>query len=220
MAIPTRVSAAFFSPQSRAPTTEYLNGLQSFLEESTHGKILLQHVATLGSIWPIWTAAQPDLRVLHTAQKHVDKLVHWARGGPSSPVAEARTGIIALPLLLVVQLGQYFRYLEFHSISHNQFITDVRDAGGIQGCCGGEPAALSIACAKDEAHVVENAAVFLRIVVGMGGLIEALADGQSSEATIVALRLKYEGQEKDLMQKFPGVSATYTWRPDDHADQA
>jgi len=154
MATQAQLSAAFFNPQSRAPTPEYLSGLQSFLLQNAHGKSLLRHVATLGSVWPIWAAAREDVRNLPNAQQYVDLLVDWANGGPSAPISEARTGIIALPLLLILQLGQYFRYLEFHGLSHAQFITQVRDAGGIQGCCGGEPPALSIACAKDEAHAV------------------------------------------------------------------
>jgi hypothetical protein len=209
MATPVKVSAAFFNPQSRAPTPAYLSGLQSFLLQNVHGKALLRHVATLGSVWPIWAAAREDVANLPNAEQYVNLLVDWANGGPSTPVSEARTGIIALPLLLILQLGQYFRYLEFHSLSHAQFITQVLDGGGIQGCCGGEPPALSIACAKDEAHAVENAAVLLRVLLGVGAYIEALDDWTSSEPTILALRLKYEGQGDELMRQFPGVGAKY-----------
>jgi len=139
----------------------------------------------------------------------VSILVDWAKGGPSVPVSEARSGIIALPLLLILQVGQYFRYIESVGISHADFIDQVRDSGGIQGCCGGEPPALSIACARNEAQVVENAAVFLRILLGVGGYIEALDDWTTSEPTILALRLKYEGQEEEIMRQFPGVKLRF-----------
>jgi hypothetical protein len=203
--IQERISAAFFNPQSRAPTPEYLSGLQSYLNQHVHGRELFRHVATLGSVWPVWAAARDDIRNLPNAQRYVNVLVDWARGGPSTPVSEARSGIIALPLLLILQVGQYFCYIESIGISHAEFIRQVRDAGGIQGCCGGEPPALSIACAKNEAQVVENAAVFLRILLGVGSYIEALDDWTSSEPTILAIRLKYEGQAEELMQQFPGV---------------
>lgn len=199
------ISAAFFNPQSRAPAPEYLDKLQAFLLQNVHGKSLLNHVATLASVWPVFAAAREDVRNLPNAEHYVDVLVDWARGGPSIPVSEARTGIIALPLLLILQVGQYFRYLEEHGLSHAQFINQVRHAGGIQGCCGGEPPALSIACAKDETQVIENAAVYLRVLLGVGAYIEALDDWTTSEPTIVAIRLKYEGQGDELMRQFPGV---------------
>jgi hypothetical protein len=47
--------------------------------------------------------------------------------------------------------------------------------------------------------------VFLRVLVGVGSYIEALDDWSSSKLTILALRLKYEGQGEELMQMFPGV---------------
>ena len=208
MAAPTQpeVSAAFFNPQSRAPSADYLSRLQNYLLQHEHGQNLLKHVAGLSSVWPVWAAARDQVRDLPNAQQYLAILVDWANGGPSAPVSEARTGIIALPLLLILQVGQYFAYLEIHGLSHAQFIAQVRHAGGIQGCCGGEPPALSLALARDEAQIIENAAVFLRILVGVGSYIEALDDWSSSEPTIIAVRLKCEAQGEELMRLFPGVS--------------
>jgi hypothetical protein len=202
----TKVSAAFFNPQSRAPDPIYLSKLQYFLLHNEHGKTLLQHVATLGNVWPVFAAVRDDIRNLPRAQYYLGLLVNWANGGPSEPVSEAMIGVVALPLLLIIQVGQYFRYLEFHGLSHAQFINHVRHTGGIQGCCGGEPPALSIACAKNEGEVVDNAAVLLRVLVGVGAYIEALDDWTTSGPTILAVRLKYEGQGDELMRLFPGVS--------------
>ncbi|KAL8704355.1 MAG: hypothetical protein Q9201_002480 [Fulgogasparrea decipioides] len=197
------ISAAFFNPQSRAPEPDYLNQLQTFLLHHTHGRNLLYHVSTLGSVWPVFAAAQKKVRDLPNAARYVDLLVDWAKGGPSGPISEARTGIIALPLLLILQIGQYFAFLDSQNLSHAQFLEQVRDGGGIQGCCGGEPPALSIAYAKDEFQVVENAAIFLRIVLGVGAYIEALDDWTTSDPTIIAIRLKYAEQKDELLQLFP-----------------
>ncbi|KAF2792078.1 BcPKS16, polyketide synthase [Melanomma pulvis-pyrius CBS 109.77] len=208
-----QVSAAFFNPQSRAPTPDYLSNLYVFLCHHPHGRVLLQHVADLHSTWPVWASAREDVRTLPNAEHYVSLLVDWAKGGPSTPVSEARTGVIALPLLLILQLGQYFRYLEHHSLSHADFIDQTRQAGGIQGCCGGEPPALSIACAENEAHVVENAAVLLRILLGFGAYIEALDDWTSSEPTVLAVRLKHEAQREELLYKFPRVYVSAITEP-------
>lgn len=205
MVVTVPVSAAFFNPQSRAPSASYLRGLHAFLSQHPHGKTLLEHVATLEAVWPIFASVRDDVRKLPNAQNILSFLIEWAKGGPSEPVSEARSGIIALPLLLILQIGQYFRYLEFHGLTHVDFLDQVRHGGGIQGCCGGEPPALSIAYATNEAHVVENAAVFLRILVGVGSYIEALDDWTTSEPTILAVRLKHEKQGEELTRLFPGV---------------
>lgn len=209
MATTTPISAAYFNPQSRAPEATYLAKLQAFLLQHPQGKQLMRHVASLGKIYPVFAAVRNEVRNLPNAQHYVNVLVGWANGGgaPSSAnLSKVRSGIVALPLLLILQVGQYFCYLDHHDLTHAQFIAQVKSAGGIQGCCGGEPPALSIACATDEAQVVENAAVFLRIIIGVGAYIEALDDWTSHESTILAVRLKYEAQGEELMQKFPGVS--------------
>ncbi|PYI06809.1 BcPKS16, polyketide synthase [Aspergillus sclerotiicarbonarius CBS 121057] len=200
---PIQASAAFFNPQSRAPNPDDLSALYTFLHQHPHGRTLLRHVASLTNVLPVFGVHREDVRKVPNADHYASLLADWANGGPSAPVSEARTGIIALPLLLILQLGEYLRYLDFHAISHADFIDQVRGAGGIQGCCGGEPPALSIACAKDEAQIMDNAAVLLRIVMGVGAYIEALDDWTSSESTILAIRLKYEGQAAELMEMFP-----------------
>ncbi|GLA95299.1 type I Iterative Polyketide synthase (PKS) [Aspergillus tubingensis] len=203
---PIQASAAFFNPQSRAPDPADLSALYIFLSKHPHGKTLLHHVASLTDVLHLFAVHREDVRNLPNAENYVRLLIDWANGGPSAPVSEARTGIIALPLLLILQLGEYLRYLDFHGISHADFIAQIQKGGGIHGCCAGEPPALSIACAKDEGQIMDNAAVFLRIMVGMGAYIEALDDWTTSESNILAVRLKYEGQEEEFTKMFPRVS--------------
>lgn len=203
---PVQASAAFFNPQSRAPNPADLSALYRFLSKHPHGRTLLHHVASLTDVLHLFAVHREDVRNLPNAESYVRLLIDGANGGPSAPVSEARTGIIALPLLLILQLGEYLRYLDFHGISHADFIAQIQKGGGIHGCCAGEPPALSIACAKDEGQIMDNAAVFLRIMVGMGAYIEALDDWTTSESNILAVRLKYEGQEEEFTKMFPRVS--------------
>ncbi|RAH61359.1 ketoacyl-synt-domain-containing protein [Aspergillus piperis CBS 112811] len=200
---PIQALAAFFNPQSRAPNPDDLSALYIFLSQHPHGRILLHHVSSLTDLLHLFAVHREDVRNLPNAENYVRLLVDWANGGPSAPISEARTGIIALPLLLILQLGEYFRYLDFHGISHADFIAQVQKAGGIHGCCGGEPPALSIACAKDEGQIMDNAAVLLRVMMRMGAYIEALDDWTTSESNILAVRLKYEGQEEESTKLFP-----------------
>lgn len=197
------ISAAFFCPQSRAPDEEYLAGLHLFLRHNQYGQILLQELSGLDGIWTIFANARDDIRALSQGPMFVDMLRDWARDGDSGPLATARSGIVALPLLLVLQIGQYLRYLEVNELSHYEFVAEVRQAGGLQGYCGGLPAAIAIACAKDEKEVATNAAIIMRVVLGVGACSEA-ADGTSG-STALAIRLKHEGQGDELARAFPGV---------------
>nr|P9WET2.1 RecName: Full=Non-reducing polyketide synthase Preu6; Short=NR-PKS Preu6; AltName: Full=Lecanoric acid synthase [Preussia isomera]UNY67719.1 polyketide synthase Preu6 [Preussia isomera] len=197
------ISAAFFCPQSRAPPAEYLHALYSFLSQNTLGKAFLRHIASLDEVWPIFSEARDDILRLPDARQNINVLVDWAKGGSSTPIAEARSGVIALPSVFIVQLGQYFRYLEANRLSHGDFIGQLKDIGGVHGYCGGAAAALSVACAADETQLIDHAAVLLRLFVGIGCCIEAVDDWTTTESTVIACRLKYEGQGDELCSRFP-----------------
>lgn len=200
-----QLSAAFFCPQSRAPDEEYLAGLHSFLLHNTYGQFLLDEIAKLDDTWTLFASARADVRALSHGPVLVDLLRDWATSGQSGPLAAARSGIVALPLLVVLQIGQYLRYLEAHNVSHSKIVADVQNAGGLQGYCGGLPSAIAIAAARDEHEVVRNTVIVMRVVLGVGAYGEAADNTRGTGATTLALRLKYEGQGDDLVRGFPGV---------------
>lgn len=140
------VAAAFFCPQAKAPGVDYLNGVHSFLKQSLHGKVLLQKIIDLklDNTWATFAASRDDVAALKQGPKYVDMLHDWAVGGAAEALAEARSGIVALPLLLIVQITQYLRYLEFNGISHSTFLEGVSKSGGLQGYCGGLPVSVSV----------------------------------------------------------------------------
>ena len=200
------LSAAFFCPQSKAPQEDYLAGLWSFLNKNTYGKALLQEISELDKAWSGLAEAKPEVNALPKGKYYVQILRNWAEGGSPTPVADARSGIVALPLLLILQTGQYLRYLEFHDMCHADFLGQVKGAGGIQGYCAGLPSALALACSRDEVELVENAAVTMRILLGVGAYAE-VADGTAMLGpTTLALRLKHEEEGDELAKLFPGVS--------------
>ncbi|KAK0716599.1 BcPKS16, polyketide synthase [Apiosordaria backusii] len=208
---PQRVplSAAFLCPQARAPDEHYLAGLHSFLNHNRHGQALLQCVSSLkgDGTWEIFAAQRQDVRGLSHGPEYINLLHDWATTGTSEGLAKIRSGIIALPLLTILQIGQYLRYLDFHRLSHQDFLREVGHAGGgIQGYCGGLPAAIAIACARDEADVVEYTATILRVLIGIGAYAEAADESNSEDGcTTLALRLKHEGQGEELVNSFPGT---------------
>ena len=140
------VAAAFFCPQAKAPDVDYLNGIHSFLSKSPHGKALLQKIIDLklNDTWTTFASSRDDVAALAQGPKYVDMLHDWAAGGAAEALAEARSGIVALPLLLIVQITQYFRFLDVNGISHSTFLEGVSKGGGLQGYCGGLPVSASI----------------------------------------------------------------------------
>jgi acyl transferase domain-containing protein/SAM-dependent methyltransferase/aryl carrier-like protein len=165
--------------------------------------------------WALFSAASDGVRSLTEGPRYLGLFKDWAVQGVSAPLAVVRSGIVALPLLAIVQIGQYLRYLEAHGLSHQQFLAHVgRFGGGLQGYCGGLPAAVAIACAKDEAEVVRHMATILRILVGVGAYAEAADDTRDVDgSTTLALRLKYEGQGEDLTSRFPGTHVSAITEP-------
>ncbi|KAF7896114.1 hypothetical protein EAF00_006129 [Botryotinia globosa] len=197
------LSAAFFCPQSRAPDEDYLAGLYLFLSQNEHGQILLKETSEIDKVWEIFADAKQDIRKMSQGLELVGILKSWATSGESSQLATVRSGIVALPLLVILQIGQYLRYLEFHGISHTNFIDRLKDTGGAQGYCGGLPSAIAIACAQDEMELVKNTAIVIRVLLGVGAYGEAADDTSGAGSTTLAFRLKYEGQGDDLTRLFP-----------------
>lgn len=201
------IAAAFFCPQSKAPDEEYLAGLQSFLSGNQVGKELLEEISDLRTAWEIFAHARSDIQELSEGRRYMNLLRDWAQHGVSGPVTEVRSGIIALPVLVILQVAQYLRYLEVHKLTHNDFLVSVQHAGGLQGYCGGLPSAIAIACASNEVDIVRKTATVLRIVLGIGAYATIAENGTNEMgSTTLALRLKYEGQGDDLTRLFSGVS--------------
>jgi hypothetical protein len=211
-------STLFFCPQSHAPDAAYLAGLYSFLHQSLHGAALLREAAGLVEIWATIAEAREEVRALSQGPVDLDKLRKWATDGECGALAAVRSGIVALPLLVLLQVGQYLRYLEFHNLAHHELLACIRDgnAGGAQGYCGGLPSAIAIACAKDEVELVEITGVMMRLLVGVGAFGEFaedrdVHDSGSRASTTLALRLKYEGQADELVRRFPGVRIDFCY---------
>lgn len=202
-----RVSAAFFCPQTKAPDEKYLTSLHSFLSQNPHGQVLLREVTALADsqLWEIFASSQPKVRQLDHGPKCLRALQDWASKGLSAPLSGIQSNTSSLPLLAVLQIGQYLRYLEARQISHREFVAQVQGAAGVHGYCGGLPAAIGIACAWDESELVNYVATALKVLVGIGAYTEAADDDKGAERTLLAIRLKYEGQGDDIIRRFPGA---------------
>ena len=199
-------SVIVFCPQSKAPQEGYLTQVQRFFASRSLFKQFRKEIVNLTNVWEIFAAQRKDIAALHQGPRYMQSLADWITTGASGPISNSMSGIITLPLLVIMQIGQYFQYLEVHGIKHSEFIAQLRKGGGVQGYCGGLPPAIALACSKDEEEVLENAATAMRIALGIGAYGELGDDAAIPGATTIVVRIRKVGQGDDLVSKFPGVS--------------
>ena len=199
-------SVAFFCPQSKAPTEAYLKQLQKYIVEKPLFQPFAEAITSLSETWVMLCEGHPDLAKLKSGERHVTSLERWITDAITSPVSNSMSGILALPLLVVIQICQYFQLLELHELTHEQMLAGLKNGGGAQGYCGGLPTAFAISCARDEEDVVRLASKALRLAFAVGAFGE-LGDDESIEgATTIAVRLRACQQGDELVEGIPGVS--------------
>ena len=203
---PAVASVAVFCPQSKAPGENYLTQLHSYTRRNEHLESLLKKLLDLQDVWAVLANEREDIADLGQGPRYVQDLSEWFVTGNSSKIANRMSGILSLPLLVVIQTCQYFQYLELHGMSHSQLMAHLRAGGGIQGYCGGLLPAIAIASSHDEVEVVENAAKAARIALAIGAYGELGDDESVPGATTVVVRTKRVGQGDELIERFPGVS--------------
>lgn len=199
-------SVAFFCPQSKAPTEAYLEQLQKYIVQHPRLQPFAEAITSLKDTWGTLCESHEDIAKLSSGGRHVANLERWIKDGIAGPVSSSMSGILALPLLVVIQICQYFQLLELHDITHNQMLSSLKNGGGAQGYCGGLPTAFAVACAKDEEDVVRLAARAVRLALAVGAFGELGDDESIVGSTTIAVRLRAAQQGDELIQGIPGVS--------------
>ena len=137
---------AVFSPQSKAPKESYLDELRSYLCGKSELRPLLDGIENLPQIWSIFARNNSDIAALTQGARYTRALSDWITNGNSAGISNVMSGILSLPLLTIIQVVQYFQFLEIKRLRHCDFMERLRDRGGIQGYCGGLMPAVAIAC--------------------------------------------------------------------------
>ncbi|KAL9104893.1 MAG: hypothetical protein Q9163_000210 [Psora crenata] len=170
-------SRGILSPKQSSQES-YLNELYLFLRHNKYLEPFMQNLLDLKNVWAILANEREEIADLGQGQRYTQNLSEWIFTGISSEIANRMSGIISLPLLVIIQTCQYFQYLEIHGMSHSQLMTQLRAGGGIQGYRGGLLPAIAIAYSKTEVEVAENAAVAARTALAIGAYGE-LGDDES-----------------------------------------
>lgn len=199
------ISAAVFCPQNKPPKVEYMADIRRFIRGNPLLQPFEQSILDLPKAWETYSLANTSIAALKAGPEYTKNIHDWLADNAPLPIPKILSGILALPLLTIIQVVQYFQYLALRGIDHARFLEEV-GAGGIQGFCGGLLPALAIAAAKDEAEVVQNASKSLRIALGIGAYGELGDDEDMPGPTTLVLRAKQEGQAEQIVAVFPEVN--------------
>lgn len=202
-------SMAVFSPQSKAPQEAYLDELRSYLCGNAELRPLLKAIEDLPQTWSIFADSNSDIAALSQGLRYTQALADWVKNGNSSKIANVMSGILSLPLLTIIQVVQYFQFLEVKRLRHTDFVARLRGRGGVQGYCGGLMPAIAIACSADEAEVATNASKAMNIALGVGAYGELGDDENIQGPTTIVVRLKHAGQGEEMIKDFPDVRCPY-----------
>ncbi|KAH7303835.1 BcPKS16, polyketide synthase [Stachybotrys elegans] len=200
-------SLAVFCPQTRAPQKEYLDELLSFIRCNPHLQKLAIDAKSLDQTWDLLARQRDDIAALDQGPLYLKALSDWITKGQSEDISNKMSGIIALPLLVIIQVTQYFQFLHVAGINHVEFLACLGPGhgGGIQGYCAGLLPAVSIACAANEEEIVKFAGNAMRLGVIMGAYAELGDDLTLEGTTSIVVRIKHPNQGQELVQQFPGA---------------
>lgn len=200
------ISVGVFCPQSRAPSASYLQSIRQFILTHPILQCLVTEIVTLKEVQTLLAMKNAAINRLPRALQYTDHLIQWLVAGDGDAAASTQSGIVALPRLVILQVAQYFQYLESQQITHADVIAQVRTAGGLQGYCGGLPAALALSCAASETEVGPLICTAIRLAYAIGLYAELGDDSTVPGATTIVVRLKSEGQAEDLVRHCRHVS--------------
>lgn len=200
-------SAAIFSPLGKPPTEHYLSSARTFLLSDQKFQPLVREFQYLGDTWKLLASQREDIAALTQGPRYTKLLSEWISHGRSGPITDILSGIVSIPVLMVVEICQYFQYLQQRGIGHREFMNEVKGLGGVQGYCGGLLPASAVACAEDEEEVIQLAATAMRVGLAIGAFGQLGDDEATPGATVMVLRARYPGQGEEIVAKFPGVSS-------------
>ncbi|KFA74445.1 hypothetical protein S40288_08906 [Stachybotrys chartarum IBT 40288] len=200
-------SVAVFCPQSKAPQEEFLNKVRSYILSNVHLQRLAADAKKLIETWELVAGRRDDIADLHQGPRYMQAISDWLTYGHSGPVSNIMSGILSLPLLVIIQTVQHFQFLELSGMTHSEFLAGLVDGkgGGAQGYCAGLLPAFAIACATDEKSLITASSKAMRIALAIGAYGELGDDKELDGPTTIVLRLKYAGQGDDIVKGFPGA---------------
>ena len=205
------VSLAIFGPHIRPVPPPYIAAVRDYVVRHPILRCIVDEISTLHEVWSLLSKENKDISKLAKGPQFADSFRQWlVEGTMAGPIFSSSSAIVVLPRLAIIQFAQYFQFLESQNLTHGGFVSRLSSAGGIQGFCGGLPAAAAIACSGNDEELKQAMCAAVRIGFAMGLCAELGDDSDIPGVTTAVIRLKVEGQAEELVRKFPRVSGFAT----------
>ncbi|KAK2057703.1 ketoacyl-synt-domain-containing protein [Colletotrichum caudatum] len=208
-------SAAFFCPVPFLVDKNYLAELRRRIVGSPFLKPLADAIEETPAIWELLAN---DKRAQHVAvgnrgAEFARAFAKWIAEGETGVIASQPSTVVSFPLLLLTGLCQWCSYLELSGQTQADVLAAL-GAGGIQGYCGGMLSTIAVASSANEEELGQRAGNFYRTAFLMGVYMSEGETGPPENAPdMLIVRLKHPGQDKELMEQFPGIYASATTNP-------
>lgn len=199
-------SLVVFGPQSKKPRDQALGKIRSFIRQDAALRPVVDAVSDLPKLWPFFSANDPRVLELDPGLEGLQALSDWIATGETSLLSNSTSGIVALPLLAIVQIAQYFQLLRKHSINHEDLIRATANGAGFQGFCTGFLMAVIASGSLSEEDLAHKFCNAVRLAVGIGIYSDLGVVGESNEQSTLVVRLKVRSQAQEIVDYCPRVS--------------
>ncbi|KAI1332612.1 BcPKS16, polyketide synthase [Xylariaceae sp. FL0255] len=197
------LSMAVCGPHTRRPTND-LDRIRSFLISDGRLSELVQAICALRESWDVVTSRRKAISALPQSTKYIDAFLNWIKSGEAEILIQSQSGIVQLPLLVIIQITQYVQYLDLAGVKHAELQESLKKNAGVQGYCAGLLPAYAIVCSKTESELGKYAATALRLALAVGAYQELGDEETLSGAGTMVLRLSSPGEGDEIVSQFPG----------------
>ncbi|RMZ74831.1 hypothetical protein DV737_g5699, partial [Chaetothyriales sp. CBS 132003] len=179
-----------FGPQTLSLSRQFEKIRRSLSDEAADLQWMLDTVSELPRYWNTLTEKLPQVKAVVSGEKHLADLQSWIRQAPIEDDAQEALynlpNLILTPLVVINQLTNYWRYLEFnHQLKSDGSKSDLQaelisrskndDSKKVQtlGFCTGLLGAFTVASASNQEEFKKYGAVAVRLAMLLGALVDA-----------------------------------------------
>lgn len=201
-----------FGPHVGTFTKASVDTLIRQLSHSAHRDWILDTIDSLPFYWDTLCKKIPNIAGTIPARRQLADLASWLRAGAVDGPNDGTNlpSIVVGPLVVLIQLTQYWRYLEMTRPGHLEETADLqadlvarqKQPGAAEveplGFCAGLLAAVAIASASDKHEFHKYGAVAVRLAMLVGALIDAqeVWDKGHDKGGSVSYAIAWRGQKQ------------------------
>ena len=196
-----------FGPQIQTLDAEYLSQVREVLVLEPRLRVFVTAIETLPDLWKL--LVEKNSRLQGTSGfDSINQLLRWIEG-KGIHLHQGGQNTLTLPLTIIVQLTQYFYYLD-NDVDYpsQRAVLESVARRGIQGFCAGLLTAVAVACSQNEDDVNRFGAVALRLAFCIGAYVDLDSISNIKTASLAVRWRSQMGRER-IREILKGYSDAY-----------